>query len=219
DGELAMAGTNDGLLLVWRLAQQAISDRITARTADLAMTADGKLAVMVAPRQPMTVWNPREARCLMGGETFGDKSMSTIVTLTDDGRHALTGGLDGQLRLWDLKKGRCLRELGGPGPRLTAIALVAGGLFALASSVDGQVRIYSVHGGGSLAQLEGHAGAVRALAATPDGRFVVTAGEDRSLRLWEIDWELDPEGAFVALGQAPQGKFMQRLTAIFRKRT
>ena len=152
------------------------------------------------------------------GDADGAPNEDALLLL-DDGRHALTGGLDGQLRLWDLKKGRCLRELGGPGPRLTAIALVAGGLFALASSVDGQVRIYSVHGGGSLAQLEGHAGAVRALAATPDGRFVVTAGEDRSLRLWEIDWELDPEGAFVALGQAPQGKFMQRLTAIFRKRT
>lgn len=61
------------------------------------------------------------------------------IALLPNGKQALTSGLDFQLRLWDLEKGKCMQSWDARGP-LFSITLVSKGTTALLGAVQGLVR-------------------------------------------------------------------------------
>jgi WD40 repeat protein len=119
--------------------------------------------------------------CTLDGHTDSVAS----VALTADGRLALSGGLDGTLRLWDLTTGRCLRTL-THSALVMSVALTVDGRFALSVSDEQTPRLWELSTGRCLRTFKGHTEAVTAVALTPGGRFALSASQDKTLRLWEL---------------------------------
>jgi hypothetical protein len=87
----------------------------------------------------MRLWDVATGQCL---RTFtGHTGWVNSVALSDDGRFALSGGLEGTVRLWDVATGQCLRSFEGHTEEVDWVALSREGQFALSmSSRDQTVR-------------------------------------------------------------------------------
>src|SRR5262245_1719455 len=94
---------------------------------------------------------------------------------TRDGRHVLTGGQDGTLKLWDLATTRLVRTFTGHKGDVTAVALSPDGSRAVSGSKDKTVRLWDVATGGLIRTIYAHldtAGEVTSVAFSPNGKRV-----------------------------------------------
>jgi WD40 repeat protein len=117
----------------------------------------------------------------------GHSGAVTSVSMTPDGKRAVSGSVDGSLRLWDLDGGACLRALHGHGGTVTSISVTPDARLVVSGSDDSTLRVWDLDNGQCLRTLEGHNGSVKSVSVTPDGRRVVSGGEDTTLRVWDLD--------------------------------
>lgn len=108
------------------------------------------------------------------------------VSLSADGRLALSGSEDNTLKLWDLTTGRCLRTFSGHADWIQAVALSSDGKRGVSGSNDNTVIVWNVTTGKSVKRLTGHSESVYAVAATPDGNHVLSGSADNSVILWNM---------------------------------
>ena len=71
----------------------------------------------------------------------GNQGVVGAVALSPDGRHALTGGKEQVVRLWDVATGECLRVFEGHNSEVTALRFSPDGTFALSGGF-GEARIW-----------------------------------------------------------------------------
>jgi len=83
----------------------------------LAMTGNGVLAGGTNGR--LRLWTS-EGNALIAFPAAGDASI-TDLSVSDDGTHAVSGALDGTIRIWDVRKRATLHTLGGDGSPVVAV--------------------------------------------------------------------------------------------------
>lgn len=110
------------------------------------------------------------------------------VSITADGRHAVTGSNDNTLILWDLQSGECLKTIKphtdylknlDATPDLNMIVTSGG-------SQDPVIRMWSYKDLESRGSLAGHTDRINDLRITPDGHFAISGSSDMSVRVWDI---------------------------------
>jgi WD40 repeat protein len=117
----------------------------------------------------------------------GHTSSVRAVTVTPDGRRAVSGSTDRTLRLWDLESGQTIHTLKGHTNFVMAVALTPDGRRAVSGSDDQTLRFWDLESGQTLRTLKGHTGSVWAVAVTPDGRRAVSGSDDQTLRFWDLE--------------------------------
>ena len=135
--------------------------------------------------------------------SFEYKSSLKCVSFSGDGRFALCGG-SGEVRVWDVSTGQCLRTLKvgekeislewdvAPGKCLPTIqrndpmAISPDGRYVLSGGGDNKVRLWDVTTGQCLRTFEGHTDWVKSVVFSPDGHFALSGAEDNTLRLWDV---------------------------------
>jgi WD40 repeat protein len=121
----------------------------------------------------------------------GHTSFVMSVSVTQDGRRAVSGSADQTVQVWDLETGSCLRVLKGHAGAVNSVSVTADGSCAVSGSGtkpgdDNTVRVWGLEEGVCLRVLEGHTDAVFAVCVTPDGRYAVSGSWDRTLRVWDL---------------------------------
>ncbi|MCH8204672.1 MAG: protein kinase [Candidatus Hydrogenedentes bacterium] len=114
-----------------------------------------------------------------------DSSNVSAVSLSFDGWHALTGGDDGQVRIWEVSSRKCTAVLDGHSARIHAVTLSEEERTVLTASADKTLRLWDPVTAKCLFTLSGHQGPVRAGAMTPNAKHVLSGSEDGTLMLWE----------------------------------
>ncbi|MFO0758612.1 MAG: caspase family protein [Byssovorax sp.] len=112
------------------------------------------------------------------------------VAFTPDGK-LVTGGGDGNVRLWDVKTGVCKKAFTHEGP-VWAVAVSPDGRFIAAAGADAKPstelknlpRQWEISTGKAAVRHVGHEQAVTALAYSPDGAWLASSSYDGSGRLW-----------------------------------
>ncbi len=107
------------------------------------------------------------------------------VAFLRGGLSALTAGLDGTLRIWDMRSGWELYQFGAEGHRPSSLALLPEGR-ALTAGEEGSIVLWNLAGIRELRRYKGHEGAVVAVVPVIDGSQFITSGVDRTVRLWDI---------------------------------
>jgi WD40 repeat protein len=107
------------------------------------------------------------------------------VTFSRDGRQALSASLDRTLRLWDLEKGKEIRQFMGHTDRIWGAALSPDGRRAVSASGDKSMRLWNVETGQEVDRFE-HPHWVWCVAYSPDGRQALTGCQDNLVRLWDL---------------------------------
>jgi WD40 repeat protein len=74
----------------------------------------------------------------------GHTGVVTAVALTAGARHALAGGVDGAIRLWEVDTGRLVATLRAHATRVTSLALSPDGERLVSTDESGAVRIWDL---------------------------------------------------------------------------
>ncbi|MCX2927041.1 AAA family ATPase [Streptomyces sp. NEAU-W12] len=139
----------------------------------------------------LVLWDLRENRRLGEPLLDGGRAVRCVAVATVEGRaHAVTGGDDGAVRVWDLEAGGEARVLTGHEGAVgcVAVATVEGRAHAVTGGDDGAVRVWDLQAGGEARVLARHEGAVRcATVASVGGRaHALTAGLDGTVRASDL---------------------------------
>jgi WD40 repeat protein len=109
------------------------------------------------------------------------------VSVTPDGKRAVSASADCTLKVWDLDTGRCLRTLEGHRAQVKGVAVTPDGKRVVSASYDHTLKVWDLETGRVLHTLEGHSLLVYAVAVTPDGKRAVSASFDDTLKVWDLD--------------------------------
>ncbi|EFL24875.1 LigA protein [Streptomyces himastatinicus ATCC 53653] len=189
-----------------RTAYEQVAHRLTpdralgGRAADLQLSARrcqaddladaiGRLGVALPWTARWAWWSATGAHRLLSGHT---KAVGCVATGDLDGRPiAVTGGVDGTARIWDLTN---QRQIGEPLTVSTPVNAVAIGdlgdyTVALTGGVDGTVRVWDLSAGQEYGQpLTGHTNRIEAMEIGAIGGtpVVLTASQDGTARIWDL---------------------------------
>lgn len=189
DGTQLVSGCEDSTIRVWDVGTESALQTIHLPSPDLAR--------VTPPWIDNSVWdfgvdgvmrlfdtsNTQEVRSFLRPELAHVKS---VVSITSDGRMAATAGLDGVIRLVDLKTGLDIGALGAHGTAIRAIAIAPNNQTLASSDAQGKVVIWNLAQRNQIAVLRGHSGSINFLAFSSDGRRLCTACGDDKLRIWDV---------------------------------
>jgi len=137
-------------------------------------------------------------RVLDGAEVLGELGEAgsgplqlTLVQTRGIALGALSGGDDGSLLLWDLKRGALVRKLQLPSAEGSAIAVTCVALdlhsqSALTGSDSGALQLWDIGRGSILRELAGHSKSVTDLSVDWPTLRALSAGADCVLLLWDL---------------------------------
>jgi WD40 repeat protein len=200
--------------------QRADQERAFA-AAKRVDTPDGLSATLITRDEGHRTWRPSRRAVVIGGGALGAGAAATAagvitnerdwppiyfyegnvgdvqsVAIAPDGRIALSGSKDNNLRLWDLASGSRTRTLTGHTSDVRSVAIAPDSRTAISGSSDRTLRLWDLASGTTIRTLLGHTDTINAVAIAPDGRTALTGGGDTSvlnsprdfiLRLWDLD--------------------------------
>ena len=188
DGRLALsAGERDSDLHVWEVESARCLRSLEVSASDLdaesvTVTPDSRRALSVSSKN-VRVWDLETGACLRSLE--GHVGNVLGVSVTPDGRRAVSGSHDKTLRVWDLETGECLHVLEGHSARVACVSVLPDGRRAVSGSWDKTLRVWDLINGRRIHTLEGHSNHVSRVSVTPDGRCAVSGGPDGT-RVWDL---------------------------------
>ncbi|HET6883752.1 MAG TPA: protein kinase, partial [Pirellulales bacterium] len=116
----------------------------------------------------------------------GHAGLISGVVWLKDGKHVVTGGRDGKLRLWELFVEESLKtiEVGLP---INSMALAHDSQRLLVGGDDSSMRMVDLQAGVEIRRFEGHTHFVNAVAISADQSRVAAGGADRTVRVWNTE--------------------------------
>jgi WD40 repeat protein len=132
DGRVSVARWGDTVTAVWNpktgqpRVLEALPDAVPASRQGLALTPDGKIALLGTGDGKLTAWDTTTGKQLFAETVYPDgdpaEAISAVAVLPN-GTHFLTLGRDGRLILWELGDFRKAKEFRVPeGPWRLAVA-------------------------------------------------------------------------------------------------
>jgi len=107
------------------------------------------------------------------------------VSVTPDGRRAVSGSCDNTVRVWDVETGACLGTLEGHSRWVVHVAVTSDGKRAVSASSDKTVRIWNLETGACEAVLRVSARVLFAAISAPLNRLLVGT-QATSLTFYDI---------------------------------
>jgi hypothetical protein len=188
-----LSGGRDGRIVLWKLSehgdqceasQQASLD--SAEVTCLAITPDGLHFVCGDTSGGLTLWDLAGVRQVK--RFAAHKGAVRGVAVSPLGAQAITCGDDGQVRRWDLERGRMVvegRPAGEPVPQW-AIAFSPGGTRALSTDGRGTLHLWSVDAMQEIESYAGHTAGASSVAFFPSGSVALSGSRDQSVRIWQM---------------------------------
>lgn len=117
----------------------------------------------------------------------GHRGGVTALLFSKSGRELISGGADGNLRIWDIASGQSQRLIRVYETGIRSLAISPDGTTLVAGSGDRVASVWEVETGAEIRRWEAHDSAVNAIVFAPEGTSFMTAGEDGVTKRWKTD--------------------------------
>ena len=119
-----------------------------------------------------------------GPQSGGHGGEVCAVSFSPDGAFALSGGWDGQLRLWEVNTGAHVTALQASPKAISACAVSPDGRHWLSGALDGMLACWDPATHRQLSVTLAHTRPISMILFSPDGKLLATPSWDRSVGLW-----------------------------------
>lgn len=116
------------------------------------------------------------------------KGINTVAYSPDDAM-VVTGGVDGNIRLWSAA-GESIRTLEGHGKVIYEVVFSPDGKFLLSGSEDSTARLWDVETGELLQVFEDQENTIYGVSFSPDGQAIASASVDGTVKIYAVTGEL-----------------------------
>ncbi len=165
--------------------QQAWNYTNTGPVGEAAETDSPEIRQSLLLRSQLTrpPWNPMpQALQTLKGHTGDVES----VSITPDGKRAISGSGDKTCILWDLQTGEKLQTLKGHTEAVESVSITPDGKRAISGSYDETCILWNLQTGEKLQTFKGHTDYVTSVSITPDGKRAISGSTDKTCILWEL---------------------------------
>lgn len=136
------------------------------------------------------LWDMRQRGCV---QTFPDKYQITAVAFADAADKFYSGGIDNEIKVWDLRKGEVSMKLLGHVDTVTGMRVSPDGSYLLSNSMDCSLRVWDLRPyapqNRCLKIFTGHQHSVEKNLLkcdwSPDGSRVTAGSADRMVYIWD----------------------------------
>lgn len=150
------------------------------------------LAVLALVTTVSTLLANRERNAALAATQEAEAARERIAALTGQGALALApdgktvalGGLDGDVRLLDIRSGRTVGELRLGARTIGSLAYSPDGK-RLAVAASNEIQLWDLPSAREVASLRGHTDLVLGVQFSPDGRTLISRSLDGTVREWE----------------------------------
>lgn len=149
----------------------------------LAFSSDGELLAYGDTAGRIVVRNIRTHQEITQFEA--DADLITSVRFSPDNNTLASGGLNGGIKLWNIKNWELIGTLPTNGT-VTDINYSPNGSI-LANSDYEAVNLWKIENGEKITTLTGHKGWVNSAVFSPDGQSISSGGNDGTIRFWNIE--------------------------------
>ena len=188
NGEKVVTSSVDEPLRVWNLVTGTAGLSLDPHTqrihaVDIVPKADDKI-ITGAWDSSVKLWDVNTGAVLT---TFDDHTAGVnTLSLTVDGRYAVSGSWDNLLKVWSLETGNLTFTLKAHIEAISATGITEDRKYLVAASFDNSLTVWDLVTGIRVHSLRAHTAPITALVLTPDSKCTISAGLDNSLILWDI---------------------------------
>ena len=111
----------------------------------------------------------------------------TRIAILPEGITAVTGSLEKECLLWDLKARKLIDTMSGHKDIVTSVAVTEDGRLAVSGSSDHTLRVWDLTSRSCIGTLRGHSSDVTSVAITADGKRAASGSRDQTVRLWDLE--------------------------------
>lgn len=109
------------------------------------------------------------------------------IAISHDGQLLASGSKDGEIKIWKLQNGQCLRKFEAAHMEgVTSLMFSREKNKILSSSFDGTIRMHGIKSGKLLKEFRGHESFVHSAVFSPDEQSILSTSADSSVCLWNV---------------------------------
>jgi small GTP-binding protein len=109
------------------------------------------------------------------------------VSISADGRTAVSGSVDGTVRVWRLDTFKCVATLKEHTSNVRAVAVSADGKSAVSGSWDKTMKVWCLVSMKCMATMRGHTNYIRGVSISADGKRAVSCSSDDTVKVWDLE--------------------------------
>jgi WD40 repeat protein len=190
DGQ-ALAGTEDGKLVLLSLSDRKETKRIDAHAAaifDIAINRAGDKIATVAGDGSVKLWNWPSLE--PAGSMSNGSEAIWAVEFSADGSKLITGGAERRVRLWDIAKSKLVMSIAVTPDWVTSLASVPDSSLVAAGCMNGKVVVVDYAAMMPVQQLDGPGSAIWSVAISPNAKQLAISTRKHGVALIPADkWQ------------------------------
>lgn len=177
----------DSLVTLWDANDYAAKLRVSVGTRGHPLSVCGTEDIFVAgsTEGQLKCWDCAQGRDLWHIDNV-HKGGVTSVKLASNCRFVVSGGAEGELRVWELKTREMITHLKEHGARINDLKLFPNDQYCISASRDRCLLTWDLRAEKRLTAHRERHGGINALAVSSNQTTVVTAGQERNLTYWDL---------------------------------
>ncbi|KAG0349234.1 hypothetical protein BG004_000458 [Podila humilis] len=174
----------------WSYQRKALGAHIMnpkdgSATKTVAVSVCGNFGFLGSAQGGVDMFNMQSGIFRRSFNEDGHKKAITGLQSDRLNRILISGSLDGQLKLWDIKSGKCEHTMEMPAP-ITHLLLYTENNHLAVICDDLCIRVVDVENRRVVREFWGHSNRITDMTFSPDGHWLVSASLDATIRTWDL---------------------------------
>ncbi|KAF9392883.1 hypothetical protein CPB97_007409 [Podila verticillata] len=174
----------------WNYQRKALGSHIMnpkdgSATKTVAVSVCGNFGFVGSALGGVDMYNMQSGIFRRSFNEDGHKKAITGLQSDRLNRTLISGSLDGQLKLWDIKSGKCEHSMEMPAP-ITHLLLYTENNHLAVICDDLCIRIVDVDNRRVVREFWGHSNRITDMTFSPDGHWLVSSSLDATIRTWDL---------------------------------